>query len=134
MGIGLPMALAAAQAPGPEPTILATGDGGIGMFVGELRAAVEQRLPLLVVLMSDGGFGSVRTRALKDGLTQRPLLMADASWLKIMQGFGLSGTVVETAPAMADAAAAWDPASGPAFIEARFDPARYQSMVEGVRA
>lgn len=133
MGIGLPMAVAAAQQDGPEPTILATGDGGIGMFVGELRAAVAQRLPLLVVLLSDGGFGSVRTRAVKDGLTQRPLLMADASWVDIMAGFGLPGTVVESAPAMADAAAAWDPASGPAFIEARFDPVSYQAMVEGVR-
>jgi acetolactate synthase-1/2/3 large subunit len=133
MGIGLPMAIAAAQQDGREPTILAVGDGGIGMFVGELRAAVERRLPLLVMLLSDGGFGSVRTRAVKDGLTQRPLLMGQPSWLRVMEGMGLTAAVAEDETGVADAAAKWDPASGPAFIEVRFDPASYQEMVVGVR-
>jgi hypothetical protein len=75
----------------------------------------------------------VRTRALKDGLTQRPLVMADRSWMAAMAGLGLPGTIVEDETAMVDAAAAWDPATGPAFIEARFDPVSYQAMVVGVR-
>ena len=74
------------------PTVLAVGDGGIGPFAAELKIAVAHRIPLMVVLLSDGGFGSVRTRAIKDGLRQDALLMEAPSWLAAMEGLGLPGT------------------------------------------
>ncbi|NJL70828.1 MAG: hypothetical protein HC888_04070 [Candidatus Competibacteraceae bacterium] len=109
------------------------GDGGIGMFVGELRLAVERRMPLLVVLMSDGRFGSIATRALKDSLTLAPLTMAEPSWLRIMDGMGLPGMRVTTTDQLALALASWDAAGGPAYIEISFAPEPYEQMVAGIR-
>ena len=74
MGTSIPMAIAAALYD-RLPTVAVVGDGGIGMHVAELKLAVTEKLPLLVLLLSDGGFGSVRTRALADGLTEAPLLI-----------------------------------------------------------
>ena len=60
-------------------TLAAIGDGGIGMFVADLKLAVQYRLPLLVVLMRDGYFGSIRTRSLRDGLTERPVTITEGT-------------------------------------------------------
>ena len=132
MGTSIPMAIAAALYD-RLATVAVVGDGGIGMHVAELKLAVAERLPLLVLLISDGGFGSVRSRALADGLTQAPLLIAEPSWLAVLEGLGLPGTRAESETALADALADWDPASGPAYIEFPCDPEAYQAMVEGLR-
>ncbi len=133
MGTAVPMAIGAAlQDPGC-PTICVVGDGGIGMWAAELKLAVERKLPLLVMLMSDGGFGSVRTRAIADGLTQSPLLSERASWLAVMNAMGLPGEICPTEAALTDALAAWSPGNGPAYLELPFDADAYQAMVEGIR-
>jgi acetolactate synthase-1/2/3 large subunit len=134
MGAAVPMAIAAALQDRSVPTILAVGDGGIGPFAAELKIAAAHSLPLMVILLSDGGFGSVRMRAIKDGLKQDALLMEAPSWLAAMEGLGLPGTKADDEDAVADALAAWQPESGPRFLEVSFDPKTYQDMVEGVRA
>jgi thiamine pyrophosphate-dependent acetolactate synthase large subunit-like protein len=134
MGASLPMAVAAALHDRSLPAILAVGDGGIGPFAAELKIAAAHRLPLLVVLLSDGGFGSVRTRAIKDELRQDALLMEAPSWLTAMDGLGLPGTRADKEDAVVEALAAWRPENGPCFLEVNFDPDTYQDMVEGVRA
>jgi acetolactate synthase-1/2/3 large subunit len=133
MGIGLPTAIAAALHDSSLPTIAVAGDGGIGMFLAELRLAVRHRLPLLVVLMSDGGFGSVRTRAIKDGLIQSPLLIDDPSWRKVMEAMGLAACEARSEDELVTALEGWDPASGPGYIEVHFEPQGYQAMVKGIR-
>jgi len=133
MGIGLPMAVAAAMKDPSLPTILAAGDGGIGMFFAELKLAVEHKLPLLVLLMTDGGFGSIRTRAINEGLSQIGLVLPMPSWLRAAEGLGLPVVRVETASQFETALASWEPATGPMYIEAVFEPANYQAMVEGIR-
>lgn len=132
MGIALPTGIGAALADS-VPTVVVAGDGGIGMFLGEFRLAVELKLPLLLVLMSDGGYGSVRTRAIAEGLTQSPMLKREPSWRRVVEGFGCAGAAVTDAAALAAAVSAWNPAEGPAYIEIGFEPVAYQSMVQGVR-
>lgn len=134
MGAAVPMAIAAALHDPGVPTILAVGDGGIGPFAAELKIVAVHRLPLMVVLLSDGGFGSVRTRAIKDGLMQDGLLMEAPSWLATMEGLGLPGTRADDEGVVVDALAAWRPGNGPCFLEVNFNPQSYQDMVEGVRA
>ena len=133
MGTGIPMALGAAFHDKSVPTVAFLGDGGIGTHVGELRLAVRHRLPLLVVLLTDGGFGSVRTRAVKDKLTQKPLWMQDASWAGIVGATGMPATRAENSAQFEQALQAWRWRDGPAFIEVPFDADAYQQMVENLR-
>lgn len=133
MGVGLPMAIAAALQDRARPVVLVAGDGGMGPWIGELRLAIALGLSLLVVLVSDGGFSSIRGRAVRDGLTLKPLTPANASWLAVMEGFGLPGAAVLDSDAFERVIDAWKPADGPAYIEARFQLQPYDAMIAGVR-
>ncbi len=133
MGTGLPMAIGAALHDSTVPTVVVLGDGSVGMYPSELKIAVRHRLPLLVLLMTDNAFGSIRTRALRDGLTQSPLVMDGRSWVAGFDAFGVPGTRAETQGAVESALSAWNPESGPGFIEVPFDSDAYESMVAGIR-
>jgi len=82
MGTSVPMAIGASLYDPSVPTIAFVGDGGIGMYLAELKLAVKHRLPLLVVLMTDNAFGSIRSRAITNGLSQTPLIMDGRSWTR----------------------------------------------------
>lgn len=133
MGTGVPMALAAALYDRSCPTVAFLGDGGIGPFVGEAKIAVEYKLPLLFCLLTDGRFASIRTRALADKLTERPLTPMLPSWLGVMEGFGMPGYAAENESAVSKALAAWQPEQGPAYLEIKFEPDPYEAMVKGIR-
>lgn len=133
MGTGLPMALGAALHDPSVPTVMVAGDGGIAMYLAEAKLAVQHKLPLLIILMTDNAFGSVRTRAIKDGLTQKPLIMDGKSWVPVFEALGIPGTRAENAGAVAEALSDWMPSSGPAFIEIPFEPDAYEAMIDSIR-
>lgn len=133
MGASIPMGIAASLHDRSVPTVVAVGDGGIGPFVSELKIAAENRLPLIVILMSDGGLGSIRTRAIKCGLTQEYLCIRQPSWIDTIKSFGLETRMVSNLAHFQDCIKNWNLSKGPLFLEAGFDPGEYQSMVEGIR-
>jgi acetolactate synthase-1/2/3 large subunit len=133
MGTGVPMALAAALYDRSRPTVAFLGDGGIGPFIGEVKLAVEHRLPLLFCLLTDGRFASIRTRALADRLDERPLTPALPSWMGVMEGFGMPAYAAADESGVLAALAAWQPAQGPAYLEIGFAPDPYEAMVKGIR-
>ena len=133
MGTGLPMAIAAAEYDTSIPTIAFLGDGGIGMYLAEAKIAAERSLPLLICLLSDGGYGSVRSRAIRDGLTQTPLIIDQPSWLAAIEGMGIPGIFASSEESLVSALQSWDPTSGPRYLEISFDSNAYQGMVNGVR-
>lgn len=133
MGTGLSMGIAAALTDSSVPTVVVVGDGGIGASLGELRIALERRLPLLVVLMTDGRFGSIRTRALKDRLSESSLTIGNPSWIPTLAGMGLPAWIAADRNALAAALAAWQPAEGPAYIEIPYPADPYEQMVRNIR-
>lgn len=132
MGVGLPMAIGASIADATVPTVLFTGDGGLGMFVAEARIAVKLGLPLAVVLLTDGHLGTILGGALAKDLTQKPTQIAAPSWLDAMAGCGYHVKSVDSLASLGKALAAWN-CKSPLFLEAAFDPMAYQKMTVGVR-
>ena len=59
IGPGLPLALGAAVAT-RRRTVLIAGDGGFMLHVGELAAAVQYQLPIVICLFNDRGYGILR--------------------------------------------------------------------------
>lgn len=115
MGTGLPMAIGASLYDSAVPTIAFLGDGGVGMYPTEAGMAVRNKLPLLIVLMSDNAFGSIRTRAIRDGLTQSPLRFDGRSWTGCFKSLGIPSERAENIKAVSEAITAWNPKNGPAF-------------------
>jgi acetolactate synthase I/II/III large subunit len=60
MGFGLPAALGAQAACPDKQVVCVTGDGSLLMAVQELATAVEERLPVKVVLLDNAALGMVR--------------------------------------------------------------------------
>ncbi len=133
MGAGLPMALGASIYDPEVPTVVFLGDGGIGMFLADMKLAVKHRLPLIVVLMSDAYLGSIRVRSIKDDLTEKPVTIHQPSWMKAVEGLGVEACRAESEQAVEDILNSWDLSKGPLFIELHFDPENYQQMVNGIR-
>jgi acetolactate synthase-1/2/3 large subunit len=60
LGIGLPFAIACRAARPEEPVFCFTGDGAFGLSAIELDTAARHRLPVVVVVVNNGGWGDVR--------------------------------------------------------------------------
>jgi acetolactate synthase-1/2/3 large subunit len=134
MGTGLPMAIGASLHDRSVPTLAVLGDGGIAMYLAEAKLAVQQRLPLLILLMTDGSFSSIRVRSIRDGLTQKPLLMDGRSWVPAFEALGIPGTRAECSASTDSALASWKPADGPMYLEVPFEAESYARMVMDIRA
>src|SRR5699024_5179411 len=60
MGYGFGAAIGGCIANNRENTILFTGDGSFGMNLNEFATAVNQKLPILIVLLNNSSLGMVR--------------------------------------------------------------------------
>ncbi|HEY0938716.1 MAG TPA: thiamine pyrophosphate-dependent enzyme [Steroidobacter sp.] len=60
LGYGFPTGLGAATAHPDRVVVSISGDGGFGWNLQELATAARYRIPLIVVVFSDGSFGNVR--------------------------------------------------------------------------
>ncbi len=132
MGVSIPLGIGASLYDPGIPTIVFTGDGGIGMFIAELKLAVQHRLPLLIVLLSDAFLGTIRGASLNKGYSQQPTAIDQPSWIKAMEGLNVPGRRLKNSAELEAALADWD-RSGPCFYEILFDPDEYQHMTDGIR-
>lgn len=133
MGIGVPLAIGSAMYDATIPTAVAVGDGSVGMFLSDFNIAVTHKLPLLILFMTDGYYGSIYTRGIKDHLTDKPVRMARTSWVGVFQGMGINAERVENPSQLNDALKAWHTTQGPLFLEIPFELEPYQAMVSGIR-
>ena len=60
IGQGLPMAVGAALAEPGRRTVALVGDGGFALNLGELATAAQEKAPVTILLMNDGGYGVIR--------------------------------------------------------------------------
>lgn len=60
LGIGLPFGIASRAARPDEPVFVFTGDGAFGLTAMELDTAMRHRIPVVVVVVNNGGWGDVR--------------------------------------------------------------------------
>ncbi len=59
IGTGIPMAIGAYYGHGRK-TILITGDGSFGFYMGELTNAINKNVPLVIVILNDSRWGMIK--------------------------------------------------------------------------
>ncbi|NBV22667.1 MAG: hypothetical protein EBS05_12225 [Proteobacteria bacterium] len=133
LGMGVGYAMGAAAVAGRPPVVLWIGDGGLRAFFSELSLAAEQRWPLLVVVMRDGWFGSVRGRAESQGWTRTPLAMADRNFPGLAERMGLAAGRVANEGEFTRWIEAWARQPGPALLECLLAPDAYNQQTELLR-
>lgn len=134
MGTALPMGIGAALVDPNRRTIVICGDGGIGMHVSEIKIAVEAKLPVLVVLMSDGGYASILGNARQRGLNEDLLSISDPCWVGVLAALGMESVQVENEAEFKRALEQFDSKPKPFFIECKFDQNAYLKMTQTLRA
>jgi acetolactate synthase-1/2/3 large subunit len=133
MGTAIPMAIAAALAQPGRPVICLTGDGGVRMYFGEIKLAVERNLPILFLYLSDGSYGSIASTLVPIRRRSSILGIAHPSWHAAALAIGCSACRVTDMDGFATAVAAWHESDGPFFLEAAFDTDAYAAMTYDIR-
>ena len=123
MGYGIPAALAA-QLLHPEALVIAfSGDGDFQMCGQELATAVQEALPILVVVINNGTYGTIRMhqeRRFPARVIATDLVNPD--FAALARAYGASGERVEDAADFPAALQRARAAGGPALIELICDP------------
>ena len=97
IGPGLPLAIGAAVGTG-RPTVVIHGDGGIMLTIGELASAVQASVPLVVVVLNDGGYGILRY--IQDGAMggrRTGVDLATPDFAALARSMGMAGDRVDDA-------------------------------------
>jgi acetolactate synthase I/II/III large subunit len=94
VGCGLAAALGAAVARRERLTIYVVGDGGFMMNLGDLDTAVRYRLPMVVVVLDDGGFGSEIHYLRINGRPDATARYDNPSFAAVAQGLGAQGMAI----------------------------------------
>jgi acetolactate synthase-1/2/3 large subunit len=123
MGYGFPAAVAA-KLRHPERTVVCfAGDGCFLMYPQELATAMQYHAPLVVIVVNNGMYGTIRMHQEKrfpGRVSATDLQTPD--FVTLAQSFGAHAERIETTEAFADAFARAQAAGRPALIELRVDP------------
>jgi acetolactate synthase-1/2/3 large subunit len=133
MGTSIPTAIGiACDEPGCEVVCVA-GDGGIRPYFPEIKLAVDEKLPILFVLMSDGRYGSIAAPASAYGMDPGPYSIRNPGWWKAAEALGCRGARVQDPAELERALTGWSREDGPLFLEMTFEPGRYAAIASKLR-
>ena len=123
MGYGVPAAVAA-KALSPESTVVCfAGDGDFLMSGQELATAVQYELPIIVIVVNNGMYGTIRMhqeRQFPGRVVGTDLVNPD--FAAYARAFGAHGETVTETAAFPDAFERALTAGTPALLELRIDP------------
>jgi thiamine pyrophosphate-dependent acetolactate synthase large subunit-like protein len=97
IGSSLPNGLALRLANPGRPVAVITGDGALGFYIAEMDSAVRHKLPIVVIVGNDAGWGLERELQ-SDATGGAPTVACElqsARYDLIMKGFGGEGETVE---------------------------------------
>jgi thiamine pyrophosphate-dependent acetolactate synthase large subunit-like protein len=94
LGFAFPAALGAA-ASGIGRAVAVVGDGGFLFACGELATAAQERLPLTVVLVDDGGYGMLRFDQVQAGVATRGVDLVTPDFVALAAAFGVPAEAVD---------------------------------------
>ncbi len=95
MGAGLPAAMAAKLVYPDRKVVAICGDGGFMMNSQELETAMRLRLDLVIVILSDNGYGMIKWKQDAMGFESFGLDFGNPDFVKYAEAYGAQGYRVE---------------------------------------
>jgi pyruvate dehydrogenase (quinone) len=127
MANAMPQALGA-QAAFPERQVISlSGDGGLAMLMGDLLTAVQEELPIKVVVYNNSSLGFVELEQKVEGLLDAYTGLKNPDFSKVAEAVGWWGRRVEASEDLDAAVAAFLATPGPALLDVVVD--RYELVV-----
>jgi len=121
LGYGVPAGIGAKLAAPDRPVVVLVGDGGIQFTIGELAAAVEAKVGLIVLLWNNDGYGEIKTYMLDRQIAPIGVDIFTPDFLAIARGFGCQATRPESFEKLGQELTAANARSVPTVIEIRAD-------------
>ncbi|MDW5593447.1 5-guanidino-2-oxopentanoate decarboxylase [Conexibacter stalactiti] len=121
LGYGLPAAIGAKVARPDRQVVAVMGDGGLMFTLPELATAVELKLPLPLVVATDGGYGQIRGQMIERGIAPVGVDLLAPDFATVARGLGARGETLDGADNLPDALARALAADGPTLIDMRME-------------
>lgn len=135
MGFGLAGAIGAAMAAPNQPVVCITGDGGMGMVMGELGLLAERGLNVTVIVLNDSALDLIRSAQRRAGKVVRGTEFShNPDFVQIAQAFGLPGHRIDTVAALQPILDMALTSPGPRLVEVMIDPVGYPTTPAGLVA
>ena len=97
IGAALPNSLAMQLAHPGRPVAMITGDGALGFYLAEMDTAVRHKLPVVIIVGNDAGWGlerELQSHAI-GGVATVACELQPARYDLVMQAFGGAGETIE---------------------------------------
>ena len=95
LGYGLPAAIGAKLAASERPVVCLIGDGGLQFTLPELASAVEARVPVIVLLWNNFGYGEIRKYMTGRDITPVGVDIYTPDFAALAKAFGCEATRVD---------------------------------------
>jgi acetolactate synthase I/II/III large subunit len=123
MGYGLPAAVAAALAFPDRQTICFAGDGCFLMHGQEFATAVKHRLPIIVLVINNNMYGTIRMHQERDYPARvSATALTNPDFAALARAYGGYGETVKTTAEFADAFLRAKASRLPSILELQIDP------------
>jgi pyruvate dehydrogenase (quinone) len=122
MANALPHAIGAQLSYPGRQVISMSGDGGLGMLLGELLTVAMHQLPVKIVVFNNGALGMIKLEMMVDGLPDYQTDNGNFDYAAIARAAGLEGVRVERSADVRDGLAEALAHPGPALIDLVTDP------------
>jgi len=136
MGYAIPAALALQLLHPNRKVVSLCGDGGFMMRLPELATAMQYKLPIVVVIFSDGRLSLIDVKQIKKNYAvPRGTAFTRPNYTELGRSFGIPTWSADTEEALRGAlASALSSDDGlPKLIEARIDPSAFPRQFDAVR-
>ena len=128
MGFGLPGAISAKLTYPDRPVVALVGDGGFAMTATELRLASARHLGIVVVVFVDGSLNRIELKQVAMGYPSTATRIEDIDLVAMAGSMACDGVRVESVQDLEKALVSVEGLSRPLVVEARIDPAQYESQ------
>ena len=117
LGYGLPAAIGAKLADPSRPSVVLIGDGGIQFTLGELGTAMDEALPIVVVVWNNSGYGEIRSFMEDRQIKPEGVNLTPPDFTLIGRAYGFETVALDGAEALPDAVAHAVAQGKPTLIE-----------------
>ena len=122
MANAMPQALGLKKAFPRRQVIALAGDGGISMLLGDLLTAVQEKLPIKVVVYNNGSLNFVELEQKVEGLLDNYTNLVNPDFGKVAEAMGWRGWTVARAADLEGAVRAFLAEPGPALLDVHTTP------------
>jgi pyruvate dehydrogenase (quinone) len=121
MAAAMPTALGIQKALPGRQVISMSGDGGIAMLIGDLMTAVQEKLPIKVVVFDNGKLGFIDIEQKSEGMVPLFTNLLNPDFGKVAEAMGLWGRSVDHAKDLEEAIKDWLSQPGPALLNVKVE-------------